>query len=292
MHLRASDFVAHGHADDPAYAGVILHLCWEDDRAPAARGTPTPLPGGGLAPTVALQPVLRTGARVEALVARGPTGIEPCGTAIGRWGVEATAERVRAEGRRRLAERTWRAWRLIDRYDVDGAFDVLLERALAATAGRAREDTDRRADLAAAIRALFAPDVSTALVEMALRSAGEPRRVIETMRVGRPDAGGLGAGRAAEIAWNVVIPLTAALAAAYDDLPLARMTALLADRWPAPRPYGRTLTLGALVGRGRKSRGPGALYAQGLLHLQDLWCTRGGCGACPLSAPAWPVASS
>ena len=27
----------------------------------------------------------------------------------------------------------------------------------------------------------------------------------------------------------------------------------------------------------------GALYAQGLLHLQDLWCTRGGCGACPLS---------
>ncbi|MDO9445942.1 MAG: DUF2851 family protein, partial [Dehalococcoidia bacterium] len=35
VHLCASDFVAHGHATDPAYAGVVLHLLWEDDRPPA-----------------------------------------------------------------------------------------------------------------------------------------------------------------------------------------------------------------------------------------------------------------
>ena len=45
VHRRAGDFARHGHLEDPAYAGVILHLCWEDDRAEA--GTPTPLPGGG-----------------------------------------------------------------------------------------------------------------------------------------------------------------------------------------------------------------------------------------------------
>ncbi|MEX2032888.1 MAG: DUF2851 family protein [Dehalococcoidia bacterium] len=44
VHLRASDFARHGHATDPAYAGVILHLCWEDDRAEGVRGGPTPLP--------------------------------------------------------------------------------------------------------------------------------------------------------------------------------------------------------------------------------------------------------
>ena len=43
VHLRASDFVRHGHRDDPAYATVVLHLVWEDDRVEA--GTPTALPG-------------------------------------------------------------------------------------------------------------------------------------------------------------------------------------------------------------------------------------------------------
>ena len=57
--------------------------------------------------------------------------------------------------------------------------------------------------------------------------------------------------------------------------------------WPAPAPYGRTRALAALVGDTAggppTSKRGGALHAQGLLHLQDLWCTRGGCGACPLS---------
>ncbi|MGE3856385.1 MAG: hypothetical protein AB7G21_05470, partial [Dehalococcoidia bacterium] len=97
-------------------------------------------------------------------------------------------------------------------------------------------------------------------------------------------APGMGAGRAAEVTWNAALPLLIATAAEYGDAELARATARLAADWPTPAPYGRTLALARLAGPA--PRRAGALYAQGLLHLQDLWCTRGGCGACPLSPRA------
>jgi hypothetical protein len=312
VHLRASDFVRHGHATDPAYAGVILHLCWDDDRAEGLSGTPTPLPprpvsrrapssprasvairgaaqtvaqpvAPQVALTVALAPVLRDASRVEALVARGPSGAEPCSECVAARGAEATADLLREEGRKRLAERAWRAWRLADRYGFAGALDLLLERALASTAGRAREDSARREGLAAAVRARLGEDAVAGLAarahaaQFAHRAGGGTVRaapLVEAFQVP-----GIGAGRAAELGWNVALPLLAALAAAYDDVELARVTALLADCWPSPRPYGRTRTLAAGIG----VRATGALHAQGLLHLQDLWCGRGGCGLCPLS---------
>lgn len=281
VHLRASDFARHGHGADPAYARVILHLCWEDDRPPGEQGAPTPLPPAGVAvaagaaPTVALADALRDPVHVEALVARGPSGAEPCMSAVEAWGEAAAGERVRAEGRKRLAERAWRAWRLADRYGFAAAFDLLLERALASTAGRVREGEERRALLARSIRAGLGEDPVGGLAASA-RAARAPA-LVEVFR-----GEGTGAGRAAEIAWNVALPLLSALAAAYDDLDLARATATLAAAWPSPRPYGRTRSLAAGIGvRGAGSRG--ALYAQGLLHLQDLWCSRGGCGVCPLS---------
>lgn len=33
IHIRASDFMRHGHTDDPAYETVILHVVWHADRA-------------------------------------------------------------------------------------------------------------------------------------------------------------------------------------------------------------------------------------------------------------------
>lgn len=273
VHLRASDFARHGHAADPAYAGVVLHLCWEDDRPGA--GAPTPLPGGGAAPTVPLSTVL-SAREVERLVALGPelTVASPACAANG-----AAREPVRAEGRRRLAERTWRAWRLADRYGFDGAFAMLLERAVASSAGRARESEARRAALVAAVLGGLGADPVEGLARRALASRAA---LVAALRVD-----GVGAARAAELAWNAALPLVAALAAAYDDVDLARATAALAEGWPSPRPYGRTRALAAaLRGDGTHGAASGALYAQGLLHLQDLWCSRGGCGACPLSAPA------
>src|SRR5690606_10536399 len=108
VHLRASDFVRHGHAEDPAYAGVVLHLCWVDDRE--APGTPTPLPGGGAAPTVALSAWL-SAREVERLVALGPdleVAAPPCAGHATEATTIPTADRtgsiVRDEGRKRLAE--------------------------------------------------------------------------------------------------------------------------------------------------------------------------------------------
>jgi len=305
VHLRASDFRRHGHAEDPAYAGVILHLCWLDDRVDGERGGPTPLPGGGVALTVELASALPRGlrdpARIEALVARGPAaGIAtPCAGLVGCISAERAVAVLRDEGRKRLAERAWRAWRLADRYGFAEAFALLLDRTLASSAGRVREGEARRAALAAAITARLAAagdgdapasDALVGLERLALQAVSDgasgsqrsvaPGVVIEGLRVE-----GIGQARAAELGWNVALPLLSALAAAYDDVALARAVSRLADRWPAPRPYGRTCSLAASIGGVPASTG-GALAAQGLLHLQDLWCTRAGCGTCPASASA------
>jgi hypothetical protein len=284
VHLRASDFTRHGHAGDPAYGGVVLHLCWADDRPPGAQGGPTPvLHADGhvrFAETVALEGVIDAAA-VERLVARGPgpAAAVPCASASSPSASSPTRhDRVRAEGRRRLAERAWRAWRLADRAGVEGALRMLLERAVASSAGRRPEGEAEREALVAAILAGLGPDPAETLTRAAL--AGRAA-FIETMRPPPPGTRP-GERRAAEIAWNAALPLVAALAAAYEDLPLARATATLAEGWPAPAPYGRTRALAALLGP--PPRGAGALHAQGLLHLQDLWCTRGGCGGCPLTS--------
>lgn len=51
LHVRASDWRAHGHQSDPRYAGVFLHVVWRDDL-----GAPVELPEGAAGPplTVAL----------------------------------------------------------------------------------------------------------------------------------------------------------------------------------------------------------------------------------------------
>lgn len=33
VHRRSSDWLAHGHQDDPAYGNIVLHVVWEDDLA-------------------------------------------------------------------------------------------------------------------------------------------------------------------------------------------------------------------------------------------------------------------
>ena len=117
-----------------------------------------------------------------------------------------------------------------------------------------------------------------------------PSALIEALQ----QPGGPGRARATEIGWNAALPLLAAAAAADGDGDLAAATAALVDAWPAPRPYGRTEALRQLVANNAGAassgrRGGGALYAQGLLHVQDLWCERGGCGVCPLSGAAGAV---
>jgi hypothetical protein len=244
VHLRASDFATHGHADDPNYAGVRLHLVWTDDRA--LPGAPLALPGGGEAPTLEVAPALGGDpARLRRLVARGPSGGEPCCGLAADAGLEALRAALRREGHRRLAERVWAAAKLVESRGWDVAWQQLRTRALRRSAGR-RAGREDAATLASALTA-----------HLTAACTADP-----------------------------ALPLLVAAATAYDDAPLARATAALAERWPAPRPYGRTTALRAQLLEGATSPGAlggGALAAQGLLHVQDLWCARGGCGVCPLS---------
>ncbi|MFN8639332.1 MAG: DUF2851 family protein [Dehalococcoidia bacterium] len=282
VHLRASDFVRHGHPDDSGYANVVLHLVWQDDRPPSLRGLPQALPGGSEAPTVEVGPALgHQPRRVRALLARGPSGGEPCALVGPALGPDEVVARVRLEGRRRLAERAWRAGALAVRDGWARAWTELLDHALRRSAGRHAEAPARRSELALAIGRRLGEPVQRELA----RRAGDRRELVEALTAG----GVLGAARAHEVGWNAALPFLIAVAAAYEDAALARATAALAAEWPAPHPYGRTRALEALlrgdrgVTRAPVTRAPGALWSQGLLHLQDLWCTRGGCGACPLS---------
>ena len=279
VHRVATDFALHGHGSDPRYASLLLHLVWRDDRGTAERGGPVRLAGGGLAPTVALEPVLGSLAHLAAVVARGPSGLtEPCvATQLGeRPGASETA--LRAEGRRRLAERVWRAQHLAAEVGWEAAWRTLLDRALVASAGRRAERAAERIALADAVTAALTAEridlVRSLASTVREASGGGPGALVAVIR-----ASGLGLVRAREVGWNVVLPLAVALAAAYDDLALGRAAHALIEAWPAPPPYGRTRSLASLVAVTLRD----ALTAQGLLRMQDLWCTRGGCGRCPLS---------
>lgn len=45
VHVRANDFVRHGHTSNPACGRFVCHLVWIDDRDKP--GTTLALPGGG-----------------------------------------------------------------------------------------------------------------------------------------------------------------------------------------------------------------------------------------------------
>ena len=88
----------------------------------------------------------------------------------------------------------------------------------------------------------------------------------------------IGPGRARELALNLALPF-----AALDASARPRVTALL-DDLRAGAAYGKTAFLEANLREGARRRlVRTALEQQGLLAFLGQWCSRGGCGRCPLS---------
>ena len=101
LHVRASDFQAHGHGRDRRYDGVVLHVVFEDDS-----GEDTLLASGRRVPLVALDRWLRQrDQELRAWLAGPALWREPCHDALARLGEERVRETLEELGDRRFRER-------------------------------------------------------------------------------------------------------------------------------------------------------------------------------------------
>ena len=101
LHVRATDFRAHGHHQDARYDGVVLHVVFEDDI-----GADTLLSSGRRVPVVELAPWARR--RTEDIgtwLERSVRWREPCHDAIERLGPQQVATRLERLGDDRFMRR-------------------------------------------------------------------------------------------------------------------------------------------------------------------------------------------
>lgn len=360
LHVRTSMFRAHGHAVDPAYGNVILHVVFEDDDA-----RDTLLPGGKIAPVVALAGwVARREEDLRRWLDRPLLWREPCHDAcarLGRAGVNRALD-GEGDGRMQASVERWRG-RIAEQGIDDAVYAGVLGalgfggnaaamEALAQAAPwhslRARSaDADNLtgvllgvAGLLPSQRGLARPqDAAVAAMEQAFARSGfipgtmawklwgvrpqnhPARRIaaagallagrssladlldaatlsasaaiaalsvpawgywIDHHDVGAPPcrlpAALIGRSRAIEILINCVLP--AAIAEGAGRGLRARE---LYEKLPRPAVYGRTRFLEEALAAGPGRHRINALRAQGLLALHNDWCTKDGCGRCPLS---------
>lgn len=94
LHVRASSFRAHGHASDPAYANVILHVVFDDEGE-----SETALSGGRSAPVIALAPwVTQRAGELQRWLQQPLLWREPCHDAVIRLGHEGAGAALDALG--------------------------------------------------------------------------------------------------------------------------------------------------------------------------------------------------
>ena len=89
----------------------------------------------------------------------------------------------------------------------------------------------------------------------------------------------IGRSRALEILVNVVLPA----ACASGDAGMAAQGLALFGKLPRPAVYGVTRHIEEALASDGIRVPVNARRAQGLLALNQDWCTQGGCGRCPLS---------
>jgi len=323
LHLRSSDFRRHGHHLDPAYDGLAMHLVLRHDESDdtalfSGRRVPVVALADWLEarsgqliewlrrPAVWQEPcrsavqrlgkdaASRTLARLGEIRFRQKTAA--CSKELSAaapdevfWNrlLEALGYGGHRERFREIAAAVpWRLLR-VTLADAGGASSrkalatELLARAAVPAAGaepsrgsiRPANRLERRLAGAAALAARYAGSGFTSHFLSLLEAGGNTavRSLIRSLSV----EGSIGRSRAIEIAANAVLPLLAAIEEGRWERAAEGVYALL----PLPARYGSVRHLhDALPDVSMDSR-----RQQGMLYLLGQYCTRGGCGRCPLS---------
>lgn len=305
LHLRSSGWRTHGHATDPAYGNVVLHVVALDDTG-AAR---TLHASGRTIPLLVLDP---------GPLPYPPPFSPPCALSH-RQGQDHAAALERLS-LRRLRVKAARVGPAVASSGPGQALYGLLLETLGGTANRAAfAEAARRQPLApliathvpdgvtraAAIRAVLGPALPRALPGgRGSRPAASPARRLDAAaalidrwwpegaapgwptalppRAGWQAASVPGLGRSAAIECLVNAVLPSALASGAWPAGEVERAWLEA---PTPGTYGRLKSLaGWLAGPGQTPFTTAARLQGGLLLHYD-YCTRGACGRCPLSPP-------
>lgn len=121
LHLKANDWNTHGHAADPAYRNVVLHvvLFWPDE------GCPTVNAGGIVIPTLPLLPLLHHDleeyAADEAVEVLSNRPVERITTELAGIGAAELRQLLRRHARRRWEQKVHHAARRVDQLGWESA---------------------------------------------------------------------------------------------------------------------------------------------------------------------------
>lgn len=300
LHLRPAGWHAHGHADDPRYNGLALHVVL---RRGARDPAETPLASGRAVPLVVL-------GEAQPLVA-APLWRWPCAGIATLGNATRLAELLDAAGLARFAEHAARLDDALRTSTIltENGWDRpnrVLWLALAEALGYGR---DRAALRRFAKTLLEAPPTSEsyvslpgierlrargllawygrwrragpwAAIEPAIR-AGEPRQAVLALLAALQveEKGAVSPGRAAIVAVNVALPFAAALAAISGESALDDRARAIYTAWPGLPSNQIVREMARTLGLARLPRG--ALAQQGLHHLWQHACREKRCERCP-----------
>lgn len=294
IHLRPSDWVAHGHGNDPAYSGVVAHVTWYGGNPPAGlpAGCVSVCLGGMVGRSRDFSPDEIDVAAYP--YAKLPSSPRPCERHFGE-DVDRGLDMLRTAGKRRIE---MKARRLTARIMRSGDAEQVFYEELFHAFGYAKNSAPFRAlaerlplnDLPSTECAAYEALSCVAELDVAadhpwcranVRPCNSPKmRIADAAAIftgGKPRH--LGAGTFAAILSNVIVPYA-----------IARGRLAEAPPWLPPECTNGVMRLAAnrLFGRDHNP----ALYSrngvlqQGLLHIYRGYCLAAhpGCDACRLVA--------
>jgi hypothetical protein len=314
LHVRAADFVSHGHAADARYNRVVLHVVFDGGTSRQTR-----LASGRSVPVVPLLPWLeRRAQEIEGWLQSPMLWREPCQDAVARLGRDTVLTFLESLGDERFAQREDALADLIERHGAPEALYRALLEAVAYGGDRSlpdiadslpygelagRFEATTPGDRAALAERLLISHLHRGEGGPAMRPANRPERRVSGLAVllarhhpldpqaALPKGDGraliaawsapphIGRSRAIELLTNAVLPWAAARAQGLgrdeDAAGARRAFAAL----PRPASYGSLAFLEENLRVGPLN----ARRQQGLLALYKSECTTGGCGRCRLS---------